>query len=747
MTARALVGPALLALVACGGGEPAIGVQHLDFTLADGRSSAAVLSAKRGVVRELTGDWRFGDPDTPSVDGVASDWKGSLTGELAVGAREVDVVELDVEVGATGPIYLQWRPSEDTAPEREWPAGQYLAARVRGNGVETVQFSVGEHPAWWGSDVGRWRVSLASGRLRAVRFVQVGFVLGDEPHENDGGLVAIERDARRVFPSDAGALVAAARVPRSGRFAASLALTGSVEVDAVEVRVRLRTGSGTWREVGRSTARRGGWSPIECDLARYAGDVVELSLETGGDVTSEPARARVLWANPRITGELVRDRRPDIALVTLDTTRADAVGEGRHTPVLDRMAEGALVFSNAYAPTNSTQPSHTSLFTGVAMQDHGVVDNYSRLPERAITVAERLRGAGYLTAAAVSQPCLGLGTGLARGFDRFLQPSDRSHLDGRGTIEGVRRWIAETTDAPLFLWVHLYDPHTPYAPPEDFLREYPPEEPARRVTPPTLPELDRWPPDREFLTGTTSLAHARFLYAAGVSYADRLLGELEVTFEQAGRADDTVWIITADHGESLGERGSFFNHLGLFPETTRVPLFVRLPDASLSGEIEALVSGVDVAPTLLELAGVFDRLPSRGESLLRAARQGVAPDRLVWFEHSSNHQVGCTDGRHYFVTTLTDKMTFGHEPRRDPEGRRVSVAPRVARGATWLFDLEADPGLENDLSETEPELLERFRGELERWRATAGGLEAEARDMTPEEEAAISNLGYADQRD
>jgi arylsulfatase A-like enzyme len=442
-------------------------------------------------------------------------------------------------------------------------------------------------------------------------------------------------------------------------------------------------------------------------------------------------------------------------LVTLDTTRADAVGEADSiTPFLDSLAARGLRFTRAFAATNSTQPSHASLLTGLAMQDHGVADNYSLVPPEVSTVAETLRESGYFTVAAVSQPCVGLGAGFGQGFDEFFEPGPKTHLDGRSTIAGVEQLLADLAGEPIFLWVHLYDPHTPYVPPRDFLERHLAERglelPPRERDPATMPVLDVVPPDMEFLLGTTNLDRARFLYAAGVSYADLLTERLAEVLERAGR-DDLAWIVTADHGESLGERNSWFNHRGLYPETTHVPLVVVLPQRVLSltghaaGEtIRTPVSAVDVAPTLLELAGIATpRGSSRGESLLRVPAD---QDRRVWFEHANGHQVGTTDGRSYFVTTLTDEMTFGLEVEEDAEGRRTPVLPSVPRGTSVLFDVRSDPGLEHDLAPRSPERVAELLERLEEWRRTAAALRSREREMTQDEIDELGKLGYADQR-
>ena len=165
--------------------------------------------------------------------------------------------------------------------------------------------------------------------------------------------------------------------------------------------------------------------------------------------------------------------------MTLDTLRADALGcygGPPDTPFLDHLAAQGIRFEEALSACNSTLPAHTSILTGQPVPTHGVLDNRSTLAPDVRTLAQVLRQSGYLTAAAVSvehlQPSW---SGLGRGFDRFLEVTPGATLDGALTLEGVEEWLAEWGAGPrppLFLWVHLFDPHTPYGPPPEFRREY-----------------------------------------------------------------------------------------------------------------------------------------------------------------------------------------------------------------------------------------------------------------------------------
>jgi arylsulfatase A-like enzyme len=340
----------------------------------------------------------------------------------------------------------------------------------------------------------------------------------------------------------------------------------------------------------------------------------------------------VYFAAPRVIGRRDDAQRPDIVLVTLDTTRADALGafgaSPSCTPYFDALAQRSLVFSQAWSASNATTPSHASLFTGLTVQDHGVRDNLSRLASKNLTLAELLRERGYHTAAAVSVEHLQAGkSGLGQGFDQFLLAESDASRDGAITIRAVKQWLEDWRaqgDAPIFLWVHLFDAHVPYGPPAEFMERYCErfglQLPPATIDPPTLPPSHYTRPG-EFLHGVTNQAHAEFLYQAAVAYQDSLIENLMSVLAARGSAERTVLCLTADHGESLGEHQHLFNHLGLYTEVLRVPLILCVPGIEPE-RVDKLAWSLDVTTTLLELAGARVPVEMRGRNLVALARGG-----------------------------------------------------------------------------------------------------------------------------
>ncbi|HEX6322665.1 MAG TPA: sulfatase, partial [Vicinamibacterales bacterium] len=282
--------------------------------------------------------------------------------------------------------------------------------------------------------------------------------------------------------------------------------------------------------------------------------------------------------------------RPSILLVTLDTTRADSIGPeaiGVSTPAFDAVAARGRRFRQAYATAPETLPSHASMMTGLYPAGHGVHENARALAAAYPVAAERLKQAGYSTAAFVSSFVLARQFGLARGFDVYddeLTQAFRPAAQTRPAPPAVERSARETTEraiayleqapagAPALLWVHYFDPHAPYAPPEPF---------ASRL---------RAPP-------------ARAAYLGEIAAMDEQLGRLVQAFERhaARRGVAPAIVIAADHGEGLGDHGESTHGNLLYQSTMHVPLVIAGPGVN-PGVDEAPVSTRRVFHTLLDWA-------------------------------------------------------------------------------------------------------------------------------------------------
>jgi arylsulfatase len=344
------------------------------------------------------------------------------------------------------------------------------------------------------------------------------------------------------------------------------------------------------------------------------------------------------------------ESRPDVLLITVDTLRADRLGvygfDGGTSPRIDALAADGVVFERAVAASSRTSPSHASIMTSRYTREHSIgYENGGTRLEGAPALAEVFEEAGWDTAAFVGNPNLRRETGFERGFgvydDEFpSRELNRAHYEriARDTTERAIRFLDGKPREPLFLWVHYQDPHGPYAPPQEFegrTRRQPVADEA------ALPVLSRndgvgGVPAYQALPGRTLPSEYTSLYADEVAYADHWIGELLDAFEKRSRGRPTVVLLTADHGESLGEGDRWFVHgFGTTPPLAHVPLILRAPGLT-PGRREAVVNHVDVMPTLLELAGIDPPQNLSGLALGPWLRGEVpSPDRVVYCDIGS----------------------------------------------------------------------------------------------------------------
>ena len=799
LRARCLAILAGLALGACGDPAPPAHfntVLHLDPRLEDGRSSAEALALARRTVTTFElgteiaeadgeGPWRLvgGDLKRPLPRGgvrvqqaqglaLATDVFG-LRFEGVLSAADFNAIELDMRAQREARVRISWRQEADPKARRFGGAVDLPA----GAGVQTVRLLPEPYGGWHGelhdltiepSATLHQQVDLV-----ALRFVEQGFVPGfeplagpgDDPPPGDGGIVVHADLGQRTWPSDVAVpLFARLTLPPGARIELGVAAAGlrGAPRRNVDFRVDARPAAGgDWSLVAEGRRGTGsGWGDLSGDLSGLAGQEVELrfsALLAGQDVDTleperEPERAWGLFGAPRVLGRTQRPPRPNIVLVTLDTLRADHVLDPAETPVLCRLASEGLAFDEAWSACNATTPSHASILSGQFIVEHGAISNRSTVGEGVTLLAETLRAAGYETAAAVSVGHIQAGAGFGQGFDRFRQASGDSYLDGETTLDPVCDWIdgwSAGGGRPFFLWVHLFDPHVPYLPPDDFLDDYrgstAHEEPPATAEPPSVP---RFPPgevpeDLAWLGDITNHDHVRYLYRAGVAYTDALMGRLVERLETRGFGDDTALVITADHGEALGEHSVYYGHAGLFPETLRVPLILRVPGGPRGVRVAEPVSTIDIAPTLVALAGLPPEAEHSGVDLLAVGRAGAGdPSRRLWFHYTREKQVGLLDDAAHFVDTLGERTSYTYV-RLDSEGPepRWALAPTPV-GTAFLWDPREDPARERNLAPDDPEAVARYREEVTAWRRGLAERRVVERPLTPEEDARLKALGY-----
>jgi arylsulfatase A-like enzyme/tetratricopeptide (TPR) repeat protein len=329
--------------------------------------------------------------------------------------------------------------------------------------------------------------------------------------------------------------------------------------------------------------------------------------------------------------------RPSILLVTLDTTRADSIGpeaKGVETPAFNAVAARGRRFRQAYATVPETLPSHSSMLTGLYPAGHGVHENGRFLAATYPVLAERLKQAGYRTAAFVSSFTLSRRFGLDRGFDLYDNGVEsRSERSARETTDAALARMGDWARQPVFVWVHYFDPHAPYAPPEPFKSRY--------STKPYLGEI---------------------------AAMDEQLGRLLQAFEQRSPGSAAT-IVVADHGEGLGDHGEALHGNLAYQSTMHVPLVMAGPGVK-SGVADEPVSTRRVYHTVLDWAGVDATNSLRGSSADIVLGEAMKP----FLEYGWQPQVMSVKGPHKFILAGTRKEIY--DVIRDPaESRDLAAAP------------------------------------------------------------------------
>ncbi len=454
-----------------------------------------------------------------------------------------------------------------------------------------------------------------------------------------------------------------------------------------------------------------------------------------------------------------RSRHPpaNLLLVTLDTLRADhlrAWGYPRATsPHLDRLAAAGFVFAQAWAQWPKTGPSFASLLTSTYPKDNGLVRKVGvPLPLGLRLLSEELRAAGFANHAVVANGALASEFGYGQGFDSYVETWKLEGFPGleaatRGAVvtrEALRVATAIDPTRPFFLWVHYLDPHAPYAPPEPWAGRFVGDahyDPTRLVPVGSGQQREMGGIGRsQVLSGHREQAFYVARYDAEIAYADAMMGELLAGLERSGLLERTLVAVTADHGESLGEHDYYFRHGRLpFETCLHVPLLFHLPDRIRPGRDEAPVELVDLAPTLLEFAGVELEAGRwmQGRSLApRLAGRGPRPS----YAHAES---GYAVDRNWQRAIRDDRLKLVFAPWLHDQ--RYIGGP----GQPFtLYDLAEDPGETHNLVAERPEDFARLRDALLAWweapafATLVDDEEGTPPEMGPETRDHLEALGY-----
>jgi tetratricopeptide (TPR) repeat protein len=395
-------------------------------------------------------------------------------------------------------------------------------------------------------------------------------------------------------------------------------------------------------------------------------------------------------------------RRPPIILISVDTLRADHLGAYGYRPVatpnIDRLASGGTLFSQVNAQTPLTLPSHASLFTSRYPALTGIRDNGEQLAPGAVTLATQLKGMGYRTAAFIGGFALDRRFGLNQGFDHYDSPFDLRLNSGgdpgdlkrpaQDVVRAARKWIDENASAPFFVFLHLYDLHTPY----DLPRQL-------------------------------QLRFHGASYDSELAYVDETLGSFWKFLSDRKLFDRSLLIFTSDHGEGLGDHGESTHGFFIYQSTMHVPLIVHWPGGSpkFPQRVDRPLELIQLAPTVLEFLGARVPPEMQGRPLLAGAGQQQSSDDPPVYSES------------YYAS-----RHFGCAPLRSV---RVGKYKYIDAPKPELYDLSADGAEQRNLYATRRSIAAALRQKLRALYA-AGKPGKQQPAVNPEAMAALRSLGY-----
>ncbi len=408
----------------------------------------------------------------------------------------------------------------------------------------------------------------------------------------------------------------------------------------------------------------------------------------------------------------------NIVLVFLDGANALRLSPTT-TPVLEALADDSIVFDNAVSQAVYTIASIGSVLTGQYPERHQSVSFADKLRDDVVTFPALLAENGYRTAGFSGNAVASKTFGLDQGYEEFFQIWERDDYTGHGdsVLVAFRDWLGGVGEDRFFAYVHFREPHFPYNPPAPFDTKF--------GTSDLFPEgMADWPVvealNMQAASGTAPtrevLERVRALYEGNFAYVDDLIGQLMSCLEDQGLDDDTVVIVTADHGEALFEHGYIGHNTQLYEESIRVPLMVKLP-GQLPRRVDDIVELIDLAPTILELAGVHVPESMQGRSLLHPDADRVAFTRTVW-----------------------------QRARYSARNDRYKLIWDSRTGVTELYDLESDPGeaqnIYGERTFVSGHLEQRLLTWLRDQEALRAGVSPDRAEMTEEERRRLESLGY-----
>jgi arylsulfatase A-like enzyme len=403
----------------------------------------------------------------------------------------------------------------------------------------------------------------------------------------------------------------------------------------------------------------------------------------------------------------------NIVFMLIDTLRADHLGCYGYpkptSPAIDHLASEGTLFESCFAPGIPTTPAHTTLYTGRHPIAHNIVAHggAADLDKKIPVLPELLQQAGMTTCAVDN--LFDIKPWLARGYEFYVNPSHRHRMRLMVGCEEINAraipWIRSHRTEPFFLFLHYWEPHTPYLPPRRYRRFYDGSDafdPSIKTLEP-MHDTPFWAlfGDTWFakLGPVTDPEYIVSLYDGEIRHVDDGVAAVLETLDREGLADDTLVVLTSDHGEVMVRNGIFFDHHGLYEENIHVPLVMRWPGRIAAGvRRDLMATHLDLAPTLLDAVGAQPAPLMEGGSLLQGAAESAGGP--------SREEVVCCESTwqsKWALRTRTHKLILAREPDHYGNPRRE------------LYDLVADPGERRQIAEENPDLADAMERRLEEW--------------------------------
>jgi len=414
-----------------------------------------------------------------------------------------------------------------------------------------------------------------------------------------------------------------------------------------------------------------------------------------------------------------KERNTNVIMIALDTLRADHMSCYKYgletTPKIDELAKDGVLFEECIAPAIPTHPGYTTIFTGVNPLRHGVVCHVGShvLPYEIPLISQIFYKEGFLTVA-VDNLTATKASWFSRGYEYYIFSGGTTVLSGGYKITGeittrkalrfLNLWKEGRFDRkPLFMFIHYWDPHAPYFPPPPFRGTfYQPSKKARPIKALMMKTvwgrnlLKEWV--GKLIEERDDKSYLDSLYDDEILYVDKQVSEIISWLKDVELYDETIVVITADHGELLGEHNIFYDHHGLYEGDIHVPLIIKSPNLPRNVRVKGLVAHEDIAPTILQLLGIKTDIRFDGKSLVEAVHRG--------------------ESRRKFVVSLENTRMTKRSIRTRDWKLIQTMRPDVygyPAGHLELYNLEKDPEEKENLAGSEEEILKEMVFKLECW--------------------------------